>query len=160
MRTDKHLLIAMVMAPLLALIAYFGINFMLGETPQAAEAGSSYLLVEKPNCRYASGRCGLKNADFELEFDFEHGTDGRLLLKLSSENPLEGVMLAMVEGGDDEEQPEPMRPVGIDGMSWVIEVASPDPEHHRLHLVASANQALYFGDVAMKFTLDPSENSL
>ena len=63
---NRHVVVATLMAPLLGLGAYFGMGFIFGERPQPAETGQSYKLVEKPNCRYASGLCGLKNVDFEL----------------------------------------------------------------------------------------------
>lgn len=150
---NKHLLVATLMAPILALIAYYGVNYLVGEKPHAAEAGASYLLVEKPNCRYASGNCGLKNGDFELQLNFEWLEDNRMMLKLRSVNVLDGVMIAMVGNEAGEEQPVAMRAMGDDGLVWALDLATPDPERHRLHLVASSNQALYYGDVATKFTL-------
>jgi len=52
----------------------------------------------------------------------------------------------------DEGFPVAMQPKGGDGLNWTIELARPDPEIHRLHLVASAGGVLYLGDVATKFT--------
>lgn len=153
---NKHLLIATLMAPVLGLIGWFGINALVGEKPHVAESGQSYLLVEKPNCRYASGVCGLKNLDFELVLGYEQLENGRMLLKLESENPLDGVMLALAENGADEEPPAEMRAIGNDGLIWALEVKQLDPSRHRLHLVASSNQTLYYGDVATKFTLTES----
>ena len=150
---NKHVLIATMMAPVLALIAYFGINALVGETPHAAEAGQSYQLVEKPNCRHSGGICGLKNSDFELTLSFEWLGNGRMLLKLESVHVLDGVLAALVESEASENPPVDMRPVGNDGLTWSLDIAHPDPESHRLRLVASANNALYFGDVAMKFTI-------
>ena len=150
---NKHLTVAMLMAPILALMAYFGVNFMVGEEPQVAEAGKSYVLVEKPNCRYDSGACGLKNADFELTLGYEWIGADRMLLKLASVYPLEGVLVAMVELEAEEERPVEMLPAGPDGLSWFLEMARPDPENQRLHLVASAAGSLYLGDVATRFTL-------
>ena len=140
------------MAPILGLLTYFAVDHFVGEKPHAAEAGQSYLLVEKPNCRYSSGRCGLKNVDFELTLTFEWRGDTRMLLKLESENPLDGVLLAMAENDTDEDSPVAMQPTGSDGLNWTIELARPDPEIHRLHLVASSGGAFYLGDVATKFT--------
>jgi hypothetical protein len=150
---NKHLLVATLMAPVLALIAYYGVNYLVGEKPQAAEAGQTYKLVEKPNCRYASGLCGLKNGDFELTLDFEKLGEDRFKLNLLSVFPLEGVLLAVVGSEADEKQPEEMQATGVDGLNWSLDILIPDPESDRLRLVASSNQALYFGDVATKFTL-------
>ena len=149
---NKHVVMATLMAPVLALIAYFGVNFMVGEGPQVAEAGKSYQLVEKPNCRYNSGNCGLKNGDFELVLSTEKLSNDRIRLLLESVVPLEGVKVALIENDTDEKQPVGMRPTGNDGLVWSIDLAHPDPERHRLLLVASANRSLYYGDAAMKFT--------
>ena len=54
-------------APVLGVVAYFGVGAMFGEKPMPAVAGQSYQLIEKSNCRYSSGQCGLKNVDFELK---------------------------------------------------------------------------------------------
>jgi len=150
---NKHVLIATMMAPVLALIAYFGVNALVGEKPHVAEAGQSYVLVEKPNCRHSGGICGLKNGDFELSLSFEWLDNGRMLLELESAHALDGVLLALVESEASEDPPVDMRPVGNDGLAWTLDVAHPDPDSHRLRLVASANQALYFGDIATKFTV-------
>ena len=150
---NKHVVTAAIVAPVLALIGYFGINALVGESPHAAEEGQSYQLVEMPTCRYDSGHCVLRNGDFELDLSTESLDGGRMLLMLKSEFPLDGVKVALVEDQADEKHPVDMRPVGADGLQWSLEIVHPDPEHSRLHLVASANQSLYFGDAAMKFTL-------
>ena len=150
---NKHVLVATLMAPVLALIAYFGVNALVSETPHVAEAGQSYVLVEKPNCRHSGGICGLKNGDFELTLSFEWLDNGRMLLEMESVHALDGVLVALVESEASEDPPVDMRPVGNDGLTWTLDVAHPDPDSHRLRLVASANQALYFGDVATKFTV-------
>ena len=153
---NKHIVIATLMAPVLALIAYFGVNSLLSEEPHAAIAGQSYQLAEKPNCRHSGGLCGLRNGDFELKLRFEVLANGRMLLKLESLHPLDGVLLALVENEASDEPPVDMRPIGDDGLNWSLDIGYPDPVSHRLHLVASANQALYFGDAATKFTIEYS----
>jgi hypothetical protein len=154
---NKHVLIATLTAPVLALIAYFGIGKLIGEKPHAAEAGQSYTLVEKPKCRYASGTCGMKNGDFELVLNFDRKAGGGLLLKLSSENPLNGVLVSMAASEADAGQPDSMLPVGTDGLNWSIDITQPDPDTHRLYLVASAGGSLYYGDVSTQFTASKSD---
>ena len=68
---NKHVLVSALVAPLLALMAYFAIDHFMGETPHAAVEGRSYPLVEKPGCRWESGSCGLKNNEFELDMVYE-----------------------------------------------------------------------------------------
>ena len=153
MLKNRHMTIAMLMAPVLAIIAYFGVHTLVGEKPHAAEAGQSYVLVEKPNCRHHGGICGLKNGDFELTLSFEWLDNGRMLLALESAHALDGVLIALVEDEASENPPVDMRPLGNDGLTWSLDIDHPDPERHRLRLVASANQALYLGDVATKFII-------
>lgn len=155
--SGKHTVIAMLMAPVLGLIGYFGVGAIVGEKPHVAEPGASYELVEKPNCRHASDVCGLKNVDFELILRYEWLENKNMLLLLSSENRLDGVMVAHVENQDDEKEPVAMKPVSNDGLNWSLELQQPDPETNRLRLVASANQTLYFGDAAMKFALGTND---
>ena len=150
---NKHMLVATLMAPLLGLGTYFAVDLLVSEKPKAAEPGQSYMLVEKPNCRHGSGRCGLKNADFELTLGFDRIAEDRILLKLQSVFPLEGVLLGQMLSEDDETQPIPMRPASPDGLNWDLEISNPDPENQRLRLVASADGSFYLGDAALKFTM-------
>jgi hypothetical protein len=150
---NKHLLIATLTAPILGLLSYFAVDHFVGEKPHAAEAGQSYVLVEKPNCRRSSGNCGLKNGAFELNLSYERPDGGRLLLQLKSEFPLDGVMIAMGASDSEQDPPEQMQRMDNDNLNWSLNIANPDPEYHRLYLVASSGQSFYYGDVATKFTL-------
>lgn len=147
----KHVLTAMIVAPILALVSYFAVDFIAGEKPHVAEEGKSYRLVEKPNCRYDSGTCGLKNGDFELDLFVESAENGRPVLKLSSAHALDGVMVALLGRGDEEQEPRQMIPRNGEGLAWSIELEPFDPGRDRLRLAASAQKTLYFGDVALKF---------
>jgi hypothetical protein len=150
---NKHVLTAVIVTPVLAIIGYFAFDFMVTEPPQVAEKGQSYRLVEKPNCRYDSGRCGLKNSEFELELVIERLDDSHSVLKLKSVFPLDGVLVAQLENGQEEKTPRDMSPLSEDGMTWSLELGVFDPDQDRLRLAASAQQSLYFGDVALKFAL-------
>lgn len=121
---SKHLVIAMLMAPVLALISYYAVNALEGETPHAAKAGQSYQLAEKPNCRRGGGNCSLKNGDFELALSFEWLEDGRMLLQLGSAYPLDGVLVSLVENEADDKQPVEMLPAGDDGLNWSLDMAA------------------------------------
>lgn len=155
---NKHVVMAMIVAPILGLVSYFGIGAIFGEKPQPAKPGQIYQLIEKPNCRYGSGECGLKNVDFELTITGEMLGNGRYLLNVVSPNPLDGIKLALFENAAEEGQPADMRPVGNDGLNWSLEIKRPDPELDRLHLVASAKGTLYYGDAATRFTVPETDN--
>jgi len=151
---SKHVVVALLVAPVLAILSYFALDALVGEKPKPAQEGQSYPLAEKPNCRYGSGRCGLKNADFELELSTLELGENRVALTLTSEFPLDGVVISLVENERDATPPEGMQPRSGDGRAWSLDIARPDPERHRLRLVASAQGSLYYGDVATKFTRD------
>lgn len=151
---NKHLLIATLMAPILGVLTYLVIDLVVSEKPKAAQAGQSYVLAELPNCRYSSGLCGLKNGDFKLVLSFDRLGGDQLLLKLRSEHPLDGVMLAQQVSENEESQPKPMRAVSEDGMNWSQEIWNPDPVNQRLHIVATTNDTFYIGDAALKFTIN------
>ena len=148
---NRHLLVASLVAPLLALMAYFSIDFLFGEKPSAAVAGQSYPLAEKPDCRYGSGHCGLKNGDFELELRVEAMGSAQATLMLKSVVPLEGVKVALVSGDAGESEPAAMQAQDSTGLYWSLPIRRPDPERDRLQLVAAANQSLYFGDASTAF---------
>ena len=151
--TNKHLVVAMLVAPVLAVLSYYALDVMVGEKPQPAEEGQSYPLAEKPDCRYASGHCGLKNADFELQLVAEGVEDDRVSLTMTSVFPLDGAMIALVSGEDDDAPPAAMQPSGDDGLGWWAEIARPEPARQRLRLVVSSAGSLYYGDAATAFTV-------
>lgn len=154
---NKHTIVAVLVAPVLAVLAWYAADLLVGEKPHAAKAGQNYELVEKPGCRWASGECELKNGDFELALTPEWVESDRLRLKLESVFPLEGVKLAMAGSELENVRPRDMRPLSDDGRTWTIELASPDPEVDRLRLVAAAGQSLYYGDAALKFVQSSEE---
>lgn len=150
---NRHVVVAALVAPLLALMSWFAIDYFTGETPHAAVEGQSYALVEKPNCRYDSGFCGLKNNDFELDLSYQRIAGDRMTLDLVSAFPLDGVLLAVVISETDDKKPLPMESAGPDGKKWSLEVRITEPETDRIRLVASTKGAVYFGDVSTQFTL-------
>ena len=149
---NKHLVVAMLVAPILAVLAYYAIDSMVGEKPKPAQEGLSYPLVEKPNCRYSSGKCGLKNGDFELELVTSDQGPGHVELVLESVYALDGVMVSLVRDQQDEKPPEAMRSTRDDGRQWSLTLERPEPESDRLRLAASAQGSMYYGDVATRFT--------
>jgi hypothetical protein len=149
---NKHVLVAALVAPLLALIAYFASDYFFGEAPQVAVEGQSYPLVEKPSCRWESGYCGLKNNEFELDL-LVREVDGETLLLLESVFALEGVMLSVGREEVEGAQPVPMRAVDEEGRRWSLPLIVPAPGQDRIRLVAAADGSLYYGDVSTAFML-------
>jgi hypothetical protein len=148
---NKHVLVASLVAPVLALIAWFAVDYLFGEKPHAAMEGSSYALVEKPDCRWESGHCGLKNNDFELTMAFERLPGGQLRLQLDSVFPLDGVMLALALEGRETQPPQAMRPAGSDGLRWTLDTSPVRAGEERIRLVAASGGVNYFGEASTEF---------
>jgi hypothetical protein len=152
---NRHIIIALVVAPILAVVAWLSVDYLFGERPQAAVSGQSYPLVEMPGCRYGGGACGLKNADFELLVTLETGTEGAAVLQVDSAFPLDGVVAALVSAEAGEREPGGLRRVEPGGRSWAIDLAQPPAAEDRLRIVASAEGAKYFGEVSTRFVQPP-----
>ena len=140
--TNKHVVVALIVSPILAILAWFAVGHYAGEQPAVAVPGQSYPLVEQSNCRYDSGRCELENEDFKLTLVLE-GQE----LTLESAHSLQGVMLAIGQEGV-ELQPSAMTGGGT---QWRYPLSAlPQPEE-RIFIVASTSSNSYFGDVATTF---------
>jgi hypothetical protein len=67
---NKHVITSMIVAPILAIISYFTVDYYVAEVPHKAKQGQSYKMLVKPNCRWASGACvidcGLEVLSFAL----------------------------------------------------------------------------------------------
>ena len=155
---NRHVLVAALVAPLLALMAWFAMDYLFSDPPQAAVEGQSYPLVEKPDCRWESGKCGLKNADFELEMRIEETPGDGVILMLASEFPLEGVKAALAAEPGEKPEPVSMQARDPDGLLWSVNLARPRPDTDRLYIVASSRGSLYFGDASTRFSADPPES--
>jgi hypothetical protein len=152
---NRHVLVALLIAPVLALIAWFALDLFVGEQPHAARPGQSYPLVELPNCRYDSGRCTLKNEDVVLELRAEAGSGGAWRITLESDFALDGVKLGLLPADGLEREPYDMQQADAEGLNWTAPLRFDDAETDRLRLVASARGTLFYGDAALLFTRPP-----
>ncbi len=148
---NKHVIAALIITPILTIIAYFAVDYMVTEKPHKAEAGTSYELVEKPTCRYPSGNCALKNGDFEVDMQVELLDDGYMNLSLQSAYPLDGVKLALVDNPEQAGDPRDMVVDNNERTQWLIMLPQPTGEDSRIRLVISANSSMYYGDTATTF---------
>lgn len=152
----RHTAVAALVAPLLAILAYYAVDSIVGEKPHAAREGESYPLVERPGCRYAGGDCSLWNGDFEIEVSLTPTGVERMLLTVSSSFPLEGIRVAVARPDAMETEPAAMQQAGADGLRWSLDVDAPDAGRDRLRLVASSGGTLYFGEISTTF-IAPAE---
>ncbi len=142
MFTNKHVIIAMLVAPLLAVMAWFGVGYLTAEKPGPAQPGQSYPLVEKSNCRYDSGFCDLENEEFKLVLSLVEDSPGSVL-QLDASHALDSVLLAVASQGGDE-QPLPMQAVGADGLVWRLTLGRLPTVEQRIRVVALRGGVQYF----------------
>ena len=105
---NKHIIIALIVAPILALISFFATDYIVSERPHKAVKGSVYPLNVTSSCRWQSGQCGLQNNDVDLMLKGRWQiTSSVLSLHLSSNIALEQVKIAF---SNDQNLPKDMMP--------------------------------------------------
>jgi hypothetical protein len=148
---NKHFIIALLIAPILSLIAYFGTDMALSEKPHAAKEGESYKLISKSNCRYTSGLCDMENGDFKVKFRSEKLTQDSLELSLHTAYPLEGVKLSVVDSQEQNAQPIDMTQTDQAGQNWSITLPKPASADSWLRVAIQSEGTLYYGETQTAF---------
>jgi hypothetical protein len=151
---NKHLILAMFVAPVLAIIAYFSVDFVVSEKPQAAVEGAAYKLAARSNCRYQSGACTLKNGDIEVHLHARRIDDKTVELKMQSELPVQNAIISHVVGELASNPVEMITDVAADGElaadRYVILKLS-DPENTRLRMALSIADTMYYAETTAVF---------
>ena len=155
MFTNKHVVVAMLVAPVLAILAWFAIDYFLAERPHAAQPGDSYKLIARSNCRYASGQCDLANGDFELNLKPTALSPAALTLSMRSRFPLQQATIGFI-GESAQASPSKMTSGDERATSWSATLAIPQGDATTLGLVVSSQGAEYFAEIPTAFLeLDP-----
>ena len=90
---NKHVLVAVIVAPILAILSWFATGFIVDEKGHTMKEGSVYTLVVRPNCRWASGKCTLVNKDLKIDITGKY-TSYTLELAIKSPIALSDVKIA------------------------------------------------------------------
>lgn len=149
--TNKHVITAMIVTPILAVIAWFGVDYMASDRAEPPQTGQSYELVGKSNCRWESGECDLKNGNFEINLKPVFLADKSMEIRLKSNFPLEGAKLAMITGAEDDSAPSPMHTEDFSHTRWYLRLEKPIAENSRIRLAIKQNGTLYYADTATTF---------
>ena len=159
MFSNKHFIAALLVTPILAVIAYFAVDNLVSEKPHSAVEGGTYKLLAKSNCRYASGVCTFKNADMEMDVTLEEQGD-TVLLTLNSAVPLSGVKLSLSAPSDETPVPLELTSVAGEPNKWQGRFNIAYSGDEILRLVVSAGGAYYFGETVAAFAhrADPYED--
>ena len=148
---NKHLIIAMLVAPCLAILAWYAVDFFVAEKPQVAEPGAAYPLVARPNCRWESGECDLVNNDLEMTILPLELAETQTRLALDSEFPLTDATFALLSGGNEvtANAEHDASPDAAAQMTVTIP-AFADPEA-MLRIAVTVHESIYFAEVPVVF---------
>lgn len=148
---NKHLTVAMIVAPILAILSYFAVDRAVSESPVAARAGQDYPLVAESKCRYASGYCTLINGDVRLKIVVRQSARDSLMLSLESSLPLDGVVIEW-RRDNQQEGGRQMLSSSENYKQWQIEYGnSVETLDGSLRVVAAAQGSRYYGETGLAF---------
>ncbi|MBL4828112.1 MAG: hypothetical protein JKY66_10460 [Spongiibacteraceae bacterium] len=148
---NKHIIVAMIVAPILAVGAYFTTDYVVSEKPHLAKEGGAYQLIPKSNCRYKSGRCTFKNGTFEASLQAKIPGDNTMVLSLDSVHSLDGVKLVLLDGKQFDNRPVDMQADNAERTRWVVTLPQTQHDNSQLRIVMAANSAVYFGETQTDF---------
>ncbi|MFT6285902.1 MAG: hypothetical protein ACJA09_000641 [Alcanivorax sp.] len=143
MMTGKHIIAALLITPVLAILAWFAMDQLVAERARPALPGSSYLLVEQSNCRYSSGRCELANGDFKLILAMDEGE-----LLLASSHALDGALLS-INSPELNLPPVTMNATDENKLHWRISLARTPRASERIRVAVRADGSAYFGEASI-----------
>ncbi|CAM4286829.1 hypothetical protein [Vibrio agarivorans] len=150
---NKHFIVALIVAPILAIIAYLGIDIAVSEKPHAAKKGETYKLVSKSNCRYTSGLCDMENGDFKIQFRSETLSSDQLALSLKAAIPLQGIKVSLVDNQQDQASPIAMIASDDSAQQWQVSLPAPASQESWLRVAVQANDSVYYGDTQTAFVV-------
>jgi len=140
----------MFVAPLLAIIAYFSVDYIVSEKPKAAQQGGTYKLAAKSNCRYQSGVCTLKNGDIEVKLHARRIDERMVELNMYSELPIQNAIISYV-AGEFTSEPVAMNTESAAAGDWYVTLELSDPENSQLRMALSIADAMYYAETTAVF---------
>ena len=149
MFTNKHIITALIVTPILAVIGWFAVDYAVSERPHAARGDASYELVAGSDCRYGSGQCTLRNGQFRVTVRASQPGAAEQALEVESRFPVDAVRVALATPGDSP-APRDMIAAAEGGQSWSLPLRSPGDDA-RLLLVLIDGTTRYYAEVGTVF---------
>ena len=148
---NKHVVVALIVAPILAILAWFAVGQIAGEKAHVAKPGGTYPLVARSNCRWESGECELVNNDLKMTIlPLELGAQ-YTRLSLDSEFPLAQATFALLSDGNEiAANAEHDESADAAAQMIVTIPAFADPEA-MLRVAVTVQESLYFAEVPVVF---------
>ena len=148
---NKHVVVAMLVAPILAIFAWFAVDHVVSEKPHAARPGADYPLAARSNCRYESGACDLVNGEFKLRISAPGGNVAQLTLDITAVFPLGAATIGIAPAAGAESVPVVFASAVDDRTRWSGQVSGPASPNSVLQLVVVAGESRYFAEVPTTF---------
>lgn len=150
---NKHLIAALLIAPILSIISYFAVDYVVKEKPHKAKQGMAYELIPKSNCRYQSGICEMKNGDFEIAITANRLQNGDIQMHLTSEHPLQGVGISISDTPESSTDAIHMQPASESRQKWSAVITAPqtNQQDSTLRIALSANDSFYYAESGLAF---------
>lgn len=146
---NKHFVMALLIAPVLAVAAYFATDQVVSEPPRLAKTGQSYKLAARSNCRYQSGICTLKNGDVEVHLQADRVDEHRVTLSLNSALTIQKALISVAT---EENTPTPEAMTGpLAENQWQLQVEIDRPEKSTMRLALSIAGATYYAEIPAVF---------
>lgn len=146
-----HVVAALLVAPVLAVLAWFAVDWFVAERPHSARPGQDYPLVAKSNCRWPSGACDLANESFRLTLTPETREADALTLRIDSRYPLSAATVGLAPAAGVPSRPVAFSPAGDEATAWSGTLPAPEGEGATLQVVVSAAGSRYFAEVPVVF---------
>ncbi|CAC9955584.1 hypothetical protein [uncultured Gammaproteobacteria bacterium] len=147
---NKHIITSLIVAPILALISYFAVDYYVAEVPHKAKQGQAYKMLVKSNCRWESGMCDLINGDLKINITSDTQTYGLNRLFINASNGLKGIKFAVVEKKNKTSEPHSMMVLDALYTSWQspqMDIAESD----YLQFVISVNESVFYVEIPAIF---------
>lgn len=138
----------MLVAPVLAIMAWFAVDHFVGEKPHAARPGEAYSLLARSNCRYDSGQCDLVNGDFEVTLRPTGTAAKNVGIELVSKHALQRATIGLADTGAP---PSIMAATDATSTLWSASISQPVPDDSALRVAVIADGTAYYAEVPVVF---------
>ncbi len=143
---NKHVITALLVAPILALLAYFFVDHLVREKSQPAIVDHTYPLLVKSNCRHASGKCSLVNGDIKLMIKLNTSKEIPSL-SLTSNYALTHALLSFNEN----ETPQQMLSESSEYLAWRLLLPEKINPTQTVRIAVNIQQAYYYAEFTLAF---------
>jgi len=147
---NKHIITAMIVAPILAILSYYLVDLAVKEKPTIAVAGQAYKLIAKSNCRFSSGACNMENGNFKSTITVAE-TDGKKTLILNTNKSLQQATIGFITSDGQESGPFELTASDAISKQWSTEFSIIADANTTLRVALSANDAHYYSETNMSF---------